>query len=206
MTLRACRFQPVVAASITAILSIGLTAPAMAQDAVAPAPPAPDPAAQAAPDLDQSFAALQAPGEGEGWKRAESDILRSWSRSGSAGLDLLRQRGLSALDEGDAVSAIGHLTALTDHAPDYGPGFVDRASAYAAHGDYGPAAADLARALAIEPRNFLALTQLGTMLEDMGDHARALSAFRASLAIHPHQPEALDAVARLERGLAGTAL
>lgn len=153
--------------------------------------------------MDALFRALAEP-EGEGWRIAESDILREWSRSGSAAMDLLLQRGETALDQGDAPAAIGHLTALTDHAPDFPEGFYTRAAAYATSGQFGPAFQDLARTLQLEPRHFPALTQLGVMLEEVGDTDGALRAFRQSLTIHPHQPEATDAVARLERQQDGT--
>ncbi len=152
---------------------------------------------------DDAFARLAEP-QGEGWRIAESDILRDWSRSGSASMDLLLKRGEEALDLGDIPTAIGHLTALTDHAPDFAAGFQARAAAYAAAGEYGPAMADLARTLELEPRQFQALTQLGSMLEEMGEDDRALTAYRQSLTIHPHQQEAIDGVARLERKALGT--
>lgn len=154
-------------------------------------------------DLDDAFARLGHP-QGEGWRIAESDILRAWSRSGSPAMDLLLQRAEASLDMGDLPSALGHLTALTDHAPDFAAGFQTRAAAYALSGQFGPALADLRRALELEPRHFAALTQLGVMLEEMGDEARALAAYRASLAIHPHQQEAIDGQARLERARMGT--
>ncbi|WP_339816651.1 tetratricopeptide repeat protein [uncultured Paracoccus sp.] len=161
------------------------------------------PIAAACQGLDDAFARLAQP-EGEGWRIAESDILREWSRSGSPAMDLLLQRGEAALDMGDIPSAIGHLTALTDHAPDFAAGFQTRAAAYATAGQFGPALADLRRTLELEPRHFAALTQLGAMLEEMGDDARALAAYRASLAIHPHQQEAIDGQARLEHKRIGT--
>lgn len=153
--------------------------------------------------LDEAFARLAQP-EGEGWRIAESDILRAWSRSGSAAMDLLLRRGEEAMDQGDLAGAIGHLTALTDHAPDFAAGFQARAAAFAMDGQFGPALEDLRRTLALEPRHFAALTQLGAMLEEMGEEDRALAAYRASLAIHPHQQEAIDGQARLERRRIGT--
>ena len=153
--------------------------------------------------MDTLFRRLAEP-EGESWRIAESDILREWSKSGSAALDLLLQRGEKALDQGDAATAIGHLTALTDHAPDFPAGFYTRAAAYATAGQFGPAFQDLAHALQLEPRYFPALTQLGVMLEETGDTERALAAYRQSLAVHPHQQEAIDGVARLERQQGGT--
>ncbi|MDB6176928.1 hypothetical protein PAF17_05330 [Paracoccus sp. Z330] len=159
--------------------------------------------AQPHTQLDEAFAQLANP-DGEGWRIAEADILREWSKSGSASMDLLLKRGEEALDQGEIELAIGHLTALTDHAPDFAAGWQARAAAYAAAGKFGPAIGDLGRALQLEPRHFVALTQLGAMLEEAGDSDRALAAYRQSLKIHPHQQEAIDAVQRLEDQRQGT--
>lgn len=186
--------------------------PGQAGDAVA-ADVAADPAEASEPtaearlrereDLELLFAELAQP-EGEGWARAETDILRIWSRSGSAAMDLLYKRGEAALDAGDLPGAIGHLTALTDHAPDFAAGWHLRAVAFYLNDDFGPALADLQQVLALEPRQFAALTQLGVMFEELGDSRRALEAFRESLKIHPHQQDAADAVKRLEQETQGT--
>ncbi|MCC5763557.1 hypothetical protein LH496_28225, partial [Klebsiella pneumoniae] len=103
MARRAPRFHHAVAALVSAILA--LAPPAVAQPAGA------DPLAPLFRQLAEA--------EDEGWRAAESDILRAWSRSGSASMDLLLKRGEAALDAGDPDAAIGHLTALTDHAPDF---------------------------------------------------------------------------------------
>lgn len=153
--------------------------------------------------MDRLFAQLARPGN-DAWRIAETDILREWSKSGSPAMDLLLKRGEEALDMGDLDAAIGHLTALTDHAPDFAAGWQARAAAFAAAGYFGPAAADLARTLKLEPRHFAALTQLGVILEEMEDYEGALAAYRESLKIHPHQQEALDGVARLEKQQTGT--
>ncbi|MDQ7262396.1 tetratricopeptide repeat protein [Paracoccus sp. PS-1] len=178
----------------------------------APESPLSEPAAPSEPtaearlrereDLDLLFAELAQPG-GETWARAETDILRIWSRSGSAAMDLLYKRGEAALDAGDTATAIGHLTALTDHAPDFAAGWYLRSIAFYLDGDFGPALADLGEVLRLEPRHFGALTQLGTILEELGDDRDALEAFRRSLEIHPHQQDAQDAVLRLEQKLQG---
>ncbi len=170
-----------------------------------PGGPAADPASPApsADDMDALFAEL-AQTEGEGWRRAQSDILRIWSRSGSAAMDMLYRRGEGALDEGDLNMAIGHLTALTDHAPDFAAGWQLRAVAFYMDGDFGPALADIAKTLELEPRHFGALTQLGTLLEELGDDENALRAYSESLKINPHQQEAEDAVQRLTQKMAGT--
>ena len=159
--------------------------------------------AQNVNDMDRLFAELSQP-EGEGWRIAESDILREWSKSGSAAMDLLMKRGEEAMDAGNPDAAIGHLTAATDHAPQFATAFHLRAVAYATQGEYGPALADLGRALELEPRHFPAMSQLGFLLEDMDQPDRALQVFRESLKINPHQQDVLDAVTRLEQAETGT--
>ena len=140
----------------------------------------------------------------DAWMEAETQILTAWEDTGSEALNMIQMRGESALDEGDYLSAIGHLTALVDHAPDHAMGYQLRGMAYWLNGDYGPAAVDLARALELEPMQYLALTQLGAMLEELDNPARATEALTRSLEINPHQQDAIDAKARLEAADTGT--
>lgn len=162
--------------------------------------------AQAADDrLAGLFAELADP-DNLRWQRTESDILREWSRSGSAAMDMLLKRGQQAMEAGDTEAAIAHLTALTDRAPDFAEGWNARATAYFMAGLYGPSLADIGRVLTLEPRHFGALSGLGMILEQTGNAEGALAAFRAARAIHPHRPDLDEAVKRLERDLEGTAL
>lgn len=133
------------------------------------------------------------------WQRIETRILREWSRSGSPAMDLLLGRGREALEAGDLPAAVEHLTALTDHAPDFAEGWSTRATAFYLLGQYGPALDDLARALALEPRHFEALAGLGLILEEMGLTDPARRAYAAALAIHPHMEAPRQGIARIER-------
>lgn len=138
------------------------------------------------------------------WQRAEADLLREWSKSGSAAMDLLLKRGQEALKAGDNALAIEHFTALTDHAPDFAEGWNGRATAYFLEGRFGPSLWDIRRVLALNPHHFGALAGLGTILQEMGRQEAARDAFRASLALNPHQKAVAEALGRLETALAGT--
>ncbi|PIE10280.1 MAG: hypothetical protein CSA72_09555 [Rhodobacterales bacterium] len=130
-------------------------------------------------------------------------IRTRFAQSGSPTLDLLLERGRDALEAGDALTAAGHLTALTDHAPDFAEGFATRASAFFALGLYGPALDDLRRTLILEPRHFDALQGVAVILEETGDPKQARAAWQQVQAIHPQSSEAAEALARLALQLDG---
>jgi len=153
--------------------------------------------------LDSLFEALSDPDE-PGWEQIEEAIWEEWSETGSPTLDLLLQRGREAMSAGETTAAIEHFTALIETAPDFAEGYDARATAYFEAGLYGPALADIVQALSLEPRHFGALAGLGVILEDTGDTAHALEAFRAAHAIHPHRSDLREAVERLEAELQGT--
>lgn len=160
-------------------------------------------AGQAAPvDMNGLYEQLADP-DNPHWDRAESDILREWSKSGSPTMDLLLKRGREAIEAGDTRAAIEHLTALTDHAPDFAEGWYSRAMAYYRAGLYGPSLADLRRVLDLNPHHFAALTGLGTILEESGAPEDAMGAYRAALALNPHQDNVRQALERLEKDAEG---
>lgn len=155
--------------------------------------------------LDGLFTRLQA-ATAEEAGRIETEIWIEWSKSGSAAMDLLLQRGRDALAVGDAVTAVEHFTALIDHSPEFAEGWNARATAFYTMGDFGPAMADIAQVLALNPRHFGALSGLAAILEGVEDTDRALAAYKAALAIHPHLEGAAAAVERLEAAAMGQEL
>lgn len=129
-----------------------------------------------------------------------------WSLSGSASADLLLERGRDALDDGDTKAAIEHLTALTDHAPDFAEGWHMRASAFFGVERFGLAAADLEYALTLNPNHYEAIYGLGLIFEIIGQPDKAFAAYERALAIHPHHEEVTNAVNRLKPSVEGSAL
>ncbi|MEL6913393.1 MAG: tetratricopeptide repeat protein [Pseudomonadota bacterium] len=136
----------------------------------------------------------------------EQKIWQEWSKSGSPAMDLLLDRGEAAIAAENYAEAIEHLTALTDHAPNFAQGFHARATAYYNVGKFGPALADLERTLALEPRHFGAMTGLAVILEDLDMPAEALEIYYAVRAIHPHRENLSATIERLEKATAGQRL
>lgn len=156
-------------------------------------------------DLDLLFEQLSAE-DNENWEETERAIWQVWSHSGSDSLDLLLERGRDALAAGDTSTAIGHLTALVDHAPDFAEGWNARATAYFHAGLFGPSVADIQKTLALNPRHFGALSGLGMIMEQLGYPEDALMAYQEALAIHPHRPDVISAIERLEKEVGGVDL
>jgi tetratricopeptide (TPR) repeat protein len=155
--------------------------------------------------LDQLFRELSTADERTA-QRIEREIWTEWSKSGSPAMDLLLERGREALQQGDMDLAIEHLTALTDHAPDFAEGRNALATAYFQAGDYGPSLSEIGRTLALNPRHFGAMTGLGRILEELGDPEGAVEAYEAALAVHPRLQDVKDAVDRLKAETAGQEL
>ena len=154
--------------------------------------------AQQAPErVDELFSQL-AQAEEDSWEVIEVELDRLLAQSGSPAMDLLLERGRLAMQDDRPGDAVEHLTALTDHAPEFAEGWYARATAYYLTGRVGPALADLQRALALESRHYRAISGLAVILEETDQPRRALQVYRRALAIHPHAPDIIEAVARLE--------
>ena len=152
--------------------------------------------------LDDLFAKLLTADE-EGAPKIEQEIWIEWSKSGSPAMDLLLERGRTAMAMGAPDVAIEHLTALIDHAPEFAEGWNARATAYYQTGDFGPSIADIGHVLSLNPRHFGALSGLGSIFEELERPKQALEVYKAALAINPHQVGVVEAVKRLEAQLQG---
>ena len=156
-------------------------------------------------DLDDLFEALQQ-AEGDAAAAIEQRIYQEWSRSGSPAMDLLLERGRDAMEKQEWELAIGHFSALTDHAPDFAEGWNARATAYYQVERYGPALADIRQALALNPRHFGALTGLAVILEGIGQDEMALEAWREVEKLSPNREGLDETLRRLERATLGQTL
>lgn len=148
-------------------------------------------------DIDSLLAELADP-DLRTWEATESRIIALWSQSGSATADLLLERGMAMIEAEEYATAVEHLTALTDHAPDFAEGWHARATAFYLQDEYGLALADLERALRLNPRHFGAFTGLGIVLEELGDYELALKALELAVELNPHRDMVTDGIERLK--------
>jgi len=155
--------------------------------------------------LDELFIQLAQPVDGD-WQSVEARIWKEWSHSGSAAMDLLLERGRAETKARHFDKAIEHLTALTDHAPDFAEGWNARATAFFMMGEYGLSLMDIQRTLALNPRHFGAMSGLGRIMEQLDHPKDALKAYSEALAVHPHSPNLKRSVERLKKKVGGTSL
>ncbi len=152
--------------------------------------------------LDPLFDALR-DAEGPAAQQIETKIWEEWADSGSASMNFLLRRGREALEAGNVAEAIEHFTALIDHAPDFTEAYNARATAYYQADRYGPSLADIREVLLRNPRHFGALSGLGLILDEIGEKAGALEAYRRVEAIYPNREGLKEAILRLEREVEG---
>lgn len=155
--------------------------------------------------LDDLFDALRA-AEGNDAEQIVGKIAAEWSKSGSPALDLLLVRGREALEAGEVDAAVGHLTALVDHAPGFAEGYNARATAYFADQQFGPALEDIRMTLALNPRHFGAMTGLALVLDEIDRPGQALAVWREVERLYPASPEAARAIPELSREVEGRTL
>ena len=178
---------PRIKRTVTAfLLTFALSAPLTAQET----------------DLDALFQELIEADE-DTHERIADRITRRFEQSGSPAMDLLLRRGNDAAEEGEFNVAIEHFTALVDHAPDFAEGYHSRASAYFMAGLIGPAIDDLRQTLVLNPRHFDAMFGVGIILEELGREDDAILAYQAIQEIYPLDPEAAEALSRLETQTTG---
>lgn len=139
-----------------------------------------------------------------GWRQIEERLRLEWSKSGSPAMDLLLQRGQKAIEAEDYAAAIEHLTALTDHAPDFAEGWNLRATVHFRMERYGLALEAVRRTLTLNPNHFAAMTGLGIILESMGQDSQALVVLRRAHSINPHREDVGKMIENLERELDGS--
>jgi tetratricopeptide (TPR) repeat protein len=192
----------VTAALVAVAFSLPFQALAQGADGAAAGPDEP------AADLtdDSALLAQLAIADADEARRLDRQLQALWAKSGSAAMDLLLERARDAIEAGDTATAIDHLTALTDHAPDFAEGWHARASAYFQADLFGPAVADLERALALNPNNYNAIFGLGSILETFGDRKRAYEAYQRVRALHPHHEAVGEALERLQPQIEGQSL
>jgi tetratricopeptide (TPR) repeat protein len=175
------------------------TAPAGAATPLPPAQIAPGVPQQ----LDKLFKLLPKAGSADNARPIEARILSLFAQSGSPSIDLLMARAQAAAKSGDNVTAGKLLESVTDIAPGYAEGWHARAQiAQAANSDQA-AIAYFSKALALNPRQFQAASELAQVLMEYGDKKQALQYMRRAQSLDPFLPGMDKEIQKISRDVEG---
>lgn len=157
-------------------------------------------------EMDQLFVVLRDGQDAAQIALAEARIRQLWLESASPAARLLMQRGTRNLNARLPEEAIEDFDAALTLAPNAASVWHLRAEALGALGQTQEAARDLAEALRLEPRHFIALQSLSRLQTEAGDAAGALRSMEAALALYPALPGGAEALRRLKAAAEGEAL
>ena len=157
-----------------------LSAPALA------AAPAQQIAPEAQKQIDRLFPVLAKVGSEDNAKPVETQILSLFDQSGSPSVDLLMTHAAAAAQAGDVSTARQIVITVTEIAPGFAEGWHQRAAIAEADKDDAGALTYLQKTVSLNPRQFEALSELGSILDSYGDKKQALDCFRKAQALDPY--------------------
>ena len=178
----------------------------MAAAAQAPKPaakPAAKPAQPQKPLTEtQLLEQLKKADSAEAAKPIEEKLAGLYRASGSPSIDLLMTRA-RAVALSDKKAARKLINAVTNIAPRYAEGWRTRAALESEMGEDAAAMVSLQKTVLINPRHFMALVELGDLLQEYGDKAQALKLYRQAAALNPQMEGAEMRIRELTRAVEG---
>ncbi len=130
-------------------------------------------------------------------------IIEIWSKAPSPTVTILLSRAMEAAAHGEMTLAeelAGHVNGL---APSFAQGWVLKAEISLAQGEYDPAFEAYQKALDLEPRHFIATTDLADILNRKGEARAAFDLYQQALKWNPHYERARAEAADLREELSG---
>jgi tetratricopeptide (TPR) repeat protein len=133
----------------------------------------------------------------------ERELRARWSHSESPSADLLLKRVDQAIEAMEADTAREIVQKLTEIAPEFAEGWHRRATLSAEKDDFTDAIDSLRRVLALQPKHFIAMAELGQILEEFDDKTRALDAYRKAKELDPFIDGLDDRIRQLSKEVEG---
>lgn len=130
-------------------------------------------------------------------------IEELWTASGSDTIDLLMSRATQFANDSEVDLSLAVLDAIVELAPNEAEAWYLRAKVNVLAGNPERALADLRRTLNLDAKHYLAITDLGLVLEQLGAKKEALEAYRQALAVNPYLDDAKAGVDALKREVEG---
>ena len=158
---------------------------------------------QSDPRLDELFQELHDADDAEASVPIQGAIWALWTQSGSDTVDLLMERGLTAMQKREFDMALTMFNSIVEIKPDFAEGWNKRATLFYLMGRHEESLKDIDRVVKLEPRHFGALSGAGLVNMALKRPEDALKAFRRALDANPHMPSAQTRVKMLEQFIEG---
>ena len=152
---------------------------------------------------DQLLAKLAKAPDNQTARPIERELKARWAHTGSPSADLLLKRVDQAIEAHDFDTAREIANKLTVIAPNFAEAWHRRATLSTQKDDYEDAITSLRRTLALQPKNFVALAELGSILEEYNDKPHALDAYRQAKTIDPRIDGIDDRIKELAKAVEG---
>ena len=168
-----------------------------------PTEEAPEAAAPKPPTEAELLADLAVAKSEDEARNLERRLHTLWSRSESATADILLARSNEAMEADQPDIAEDLAEKLTELTPNFAEGWHQRALIAIHQENFEDAVTSLRHTLALQPKHFIALAELGSILEEFGDNERALAAYREALALNPFIDGLSERIRELTRTVEG---
>jgi tetratricopeptide (TPR) repeat protein len=152
---------------------------------------------------DQLLARLAKAPDRRAARAIERELRARWSHSDSPSADLLLKRADQAIEAHDTETARSIVQKLTEIAPEFAEGWHRRATLAAEKDEFQDAIESLRRVLALQPKHFIAMAELGQILEEFDDKNRALEAYRKAKELDPFIEGLDDRIRQLSKEVEG---
>lgn len=150
------------------------------------------------------FSALKRERDSDKADGIAKEIVSSWEDYGSATINTLFQRGMTASNDKDFAAALDYFDQVITLEPDYAQAYYRRSFVHFSDGQTKKSMADLYKALELEPRHFGALSELARILQYSGHEKASLQALERFLSLYPADKLAREQWTTLSEKLAGT--
>ncbi|WP_306249751.1 hypothetical protein [Parvularcula sp. IMCC14364] len=155
------------------------------------------------PGLDALFQELR-DGTALDAEETSQRILEIWSTAPSPTVTLLYSRAYEAAMANDMDVARELTSHVTGLAPNFAQGWVLQATVYLNLEQYELAYDGYRKALELEPRHFIATTDLADILKANGEDRAAFDLYQEALKWNPHYAHARRQAAELRESLSGS--
>ncbi len=133
----------------------------------------------------------------------ERELRARWSHSQSPTADLLMRRTDQALRAKDTDTARTLVRTLTGIEPTFAEAWHRRATIAIQKEDFDEAIDSLRRVLKLQPKHYVAIAELAELLEQFGDKAQALKAYRQAKTLDPFIEGLDDRIRALSKEVEG---